>query len=256
MREIFHPVTGAVEEANVLHVQQQRLLMRAEAARGVFVIWDIGLGAAGNALAAIDALSRSQADVCIHSFDRTTAPLEFALRHAAELPEIAAHEGLLRQFLSQGNVAIGRIQWDFHLGDFCEQVLDASLERPAAIFYDPYSHTVNPEMWTLRHFENVFRRLRPEVPCLLTNYTRSTAVRVTLLLAGFFVGRGAAIGEKIETTIASNVLSLLERPLDARWLESVRRSSNAAPLREGRTTKEPIAAQDFERLCKLPQFRS
>src|SRR5271168_1316865 len=84
-RETFHPVTGPKAEANILHVQQQRLVERAAAitqAGGTFVVWDVGFGAAANVLAAVDALSRTDSRVEIHSFDKTTAPVEFALNHA------------------------------------------------------------------------------------------------------------------------------------------------------------------------------
>jgi queuine tRNA-ribosyltransferase len=256
-QETFHPVTGAVAEANALHVAQQRLRERAGAMREKFVIWDVGLGAAGNALAAIEALAGREADVELHSFDKTTAPLKFALAHANDLPDVAARMSLLTELLRTGSTNVSHIRWTLHLGDFHEQIKTGSLEAPGSIFYDPYSHTVNPEMWTLEHFTRVFRRLRADVPCLLTNYTRSTAVRVTMLLSGFFVGRGVAIGEKNETTIASNALELLEKPLGLAWLESVLRSSNSAPLCEAREEAGgKIRAEDFERLRTHSQFRN
>ena len=112
-------------------------------------------------------------------------------------------------------------------------------------------------MWTLEHFTRICSWLCTEVPCLLTNYTRSTAVRVTMLLSGFYVGRGVAIGEKNETTIASNVLELLQKPLDHEWLQSVLRSTNSAPLRKaGGQARERIHPEDFERLRAHPQFRN
>jgi hypothetical protein len=109
-------------------------------------------------------------------------------------------------------------------------------------------------MWTLDHFSRLRGQLSPTAPCLLTNYTRSTAVRVTLLLAGFFVGCGHATGEKDQTTIASNELGLLEEPLGSAWLQRVRRSTNGAPLRPGRGEKVAISREDWERLVAHPQF--
>ena len=124
---------------------------------------------------------------------------------------------------------------------------------PHAILYDPYSPAVNPELWTLEHFQALRACLDPEHPCLLTNYTRSTAVRVTLLLAGFHVGLGHATGEKDQTTIATNISSLLTDPLGPQWLTRVRRSTRSAPLR---TAGVPggISAEDFAALSSHPQF--
>lgn len=259
--QTFHPVTGPMNEAVALHVAQQRLAERAGKCKTTFVIWDVGFGAAANALAAIEALSHCGRAIRLHSFDRTTASIEFALRHAEALGYVARHEKLLRELLSKGNAAIGdaatHIEWRLHLGDFCGQIQSDNQnawDPPHAIFYDPYSPSANPGMWTLEHFSLLRKRLNDGIPCLLTNYTRSTAVRVTLLLAGFFVGEGCGIGGKEETTAASNDLSLIGRPLDARWLERVRRSTNSAPLRRTGVASGPISREDWEHLFAHPQF--
>ena len=253
--ETFHPVSGPRAEANILHVTQQRIYARSNIAKKTFVLWDVGLGAAANVLAAIESLYDSEKKVEIHSFDKSTAPLEFALAHAAELGYFAGHEAKVRRLLDHGQVELGPyLSWSFHLGDFGQMLRAGDLPAPDSIFYDPYSPQGNPEMWSLEHFELLHSKLDPELPCLLTNYTRSTAVRVTLLLAGFYVGRGCEVAEKAETTIASNKLSSLVHPLDRSWFETVRISHSAAPLRAGAMPQTPISPQDFERLKALPQF--
>ncbi len=260
--ETFHPTTGPFSEADILHVQQQKLVERCAMAPGKFVIWDVGFGAAANVLAAVAALrshpQASEAEIEIHSFDKTTAPIEFALQHQQELEYMAGFEDLLDRLLSDGQVAIGpRARWFLHLGEFGDQIAKPSerFSSPHAVFYDPYSPATNPEMWTLEHFSQLYRFLDPKTECLLTNYTRSTAMRVALLLAGFFVGTGCIIGEKAETTMASNRLELLNAPLDREWLERVRVSTNAAPLRTAVYSKSGISEADFEQLRKCPQFR-
>ena len=109
-------------------------------------------------------------------------------------------------------------------------------------------------MWSLEHFRLLRARMHPDVSCLLSNYTRSTAVRVTLLLAGFFVGVGCEVGEKAETTLASNCLEMLDRPLDRAWLDRVKVSGNAAPLSAQASPQAPITPEDFESLQRCPQF--
>lgn len=253
-RETFHPVTGPSLEANILHVRQQRLVERS-AMHAPLVIWDVGLGAAANVIAAIEALQSCRSPVEIHSFDKTRGPIEFALRHAEELGYLKNHQGTIQELLLKKTIRLGAcIQWRLHEGDFWETLKDEKIPSPHAIFYDPYSPRGNPEMWSLEHFTALRRRLSPDVPCLLTNYSRSTSVRVTLLLAGFFVGHGVEIGQKSETTVASNCLELLEKPISRPWLERVRASGNAAPLCSGTYSMEPIRDQDFLRLSQLPQF--
>jgi queuine tRNA-ribosyltransferase len=77
-------------------------------------------------------------------------------------------------------------------------------------------------------------------------------VRTTLLLAGWFVGRGSATGEKEQTTIAASELQLLEKPLDDRWLERVARSTRPGPL--GIAVLSP--AELMARLRRHPQFNA
>lgn len=80
-------------------------------------------------------------------------------------------------------------------------------------------------------------------------------MRVTLLLAGFHVGVGHATGEKTETTIAANTLTLIDEPLDHRWLDRARRSHRAEPLHEPAHHVAPLSSESWERLRAHPQFR-
>jgi tRNA U34 5-methylaminomethyl-2-thiouridine-forming methyltransferase MnmC len=252
--ETFHPVTGPRGEATLLHVEQQRIVARsAELSR--FVIWDVGLGAAANALTAIEALQDSPAEIEIHSFDRTLSALSFALEHSDDLDYVRGYETALKDLAQGLEVRIApRIRWKLHLGDFRDKLREGVAPTPHSIFYDPYSPSENPDMWNLEHFKNLRQSLSADAPCILSNYTRSTAVRVSLLLSGFCVGVGCSIGEKAETTLASNEPSLIEHPLDRAWLERVKRSRNSAPLRSEAYGQGPISSEDFEALLLAPQF--
>ena len=79
-------------------------------------------------------------------------------------------------------------------------------------------------------------------------------LRVTLLLAGFFVGVGHATGEKEETTIAANSMTLIREPLDRRWLQRAQRSTSAEPLVEPVYRQACLSSQNWERLYRHPQF--
>ncbi len=251
--ETFHPVVGPMAEARGLHVEQQRLVERAGETSGRFVIWDVGLGAAANAVAVLEAFRDfgGPARIELHSFDETTAPLAFALTHAEALGYVAPHRAAIERLLAHGEATDGAVRWHLHRGDF--RALMGSVPAPHAMLYDPYSPRANPELWTLEHFTSVVSRLDPSRGCLWSNYTRSTAVRVTLLLAGLFVGPGAATGEKEETTLASTDRDLLTTRLDHAWLARVGRSTAAAPLRSGGSAG-PISAEDFARLTAHAQF--
>jgi hypothetical protein len=111
-------------------------------------------------------------------------------------------------------------------------------------------------MWTLPLFTNLFQLLDPQRPCALPTYSRSTILRVTLLLAGFFVGVGHATGDKEETTIAANDLNLISEPLDRRWLERAKRSHSAEPMVEVVYRCAPLTADSWNKLQFHPQFRA
>jgi hypothetical protein len=110
-------------------------------------------------------------------------------------------------------------------------------------------------MWTLPLFTNLFRYLDPQRLCAMPTYSRSTMLRVTLLLAGFYVGAGHATGEKEETTIAANTMELIDEPLDRAWLMRARRSTSAEPLHEPVYRQARLSADTWEKLQAHPQFQ-
>ena len=237
--ETFHPVVGPMAEARGLHVAQSRIVERAEKC-GRFIVWDVGLGAAANAVAVLEALDLCATPVELHSFDHSLAPIDFAVRNADALGYLEPWRDVAAQLVKKGRVAVKNVVWFFHPGDFREPVV---APPPHAIMYDPYSPAANPGMWTLAHFSRLRTALTE--PCTLTSYSRSTAVRVTLALAGFHVGRGTATGEKDETTVAATHREFLAEPLGNEWLGRVRRSTRAAPLGGA---AGPISDEDFAAL--------
>jgi tRNA U34 5-methylaminomethyl-2-thiouridine-forming methyltransferase MnmC len=265
--ETFHPVIGPVAEAEALYVNQLRLRERLKNHTGEFVIWDVGLGAAANALTVLRATREIACDIRLVSFDHKIEPLEFALKNAGALGYFGGYENHLKEFLRAHRVAFQdggqTVEWEFHLGDFPTFLSNSKLKTqnskftpaPHAILFDAYSPAKNPAMWTLPLFANLFQLLDPQRPCALPTYSRSTILRVTLLLAGFFVGVGHATGEKEETTIAANTLDLLAEPLDRRWLERARRSHSAEPMMEPVYHCAPLSAESWERLQAHPQFQ-
>jgi tRNA U34 5-methylaminomethyl-2-thiouridine-forming methyltransferase MnmC len=260
--ETFHPVIGPVAEAEALYVKQLRLKERLQAQSGEFVIWDVGLGAAANALTVLRAASEISCSLHILSFDQTLEPLHFALEHADSLGYLSGHAEQLQRLLVEKRVCFQerqvKVYWDVHVGDFPELIKTSSmhkLSKPHVVMFDAFSPATNPEMWTLPLFRNLFALLDTARPCALPTYSRSTMLRVTLLLAGFFVGVGHATGEKEETTIAANTLDLIDEPLDSRWLQRTNRSSSAEPMHQPEYRQARLSTASWEQLQEHPQFR-
>ena len=259
--EAMHPGLGPAAEAETLYVSQLTRGVGLSHRSGEFVLWDVGLGGAANVLTALHATRGFAGRFCVVSFDNTLEPLAFALEHAQALGYFHGYEFAVRQLLQNRTAEFaegGRsVQWQVIVEDlpgWAASSAAANAPKPDAIFFDAFSPAKNPAMWTLPLFERLFTLLDSRRPCVLATYSRSTMVRVALLLAGFFVGRGRGSGPKEETTVAANRLECLEAPLGAEWLRRARRSGSAEPLRDACYRQSPLSEQSWVRLQAHPQF--
>lgn len=259
--ETFHPVIGPAAEAEALYVRQLRLRERARAHPGEFVVWDVGLGAAANALGVLRHTRDIPCSLRLVSFDRTIEPLRFALQHVEPLDYLRGYEVRARELIAHRQVAFAegqqRVRWEVHLADFPALLASPPARRfpkPHVIMFDAFSPARNPAMWTLPLFRTLQQLLDPARPCAMPTYSRSTMLRVCWLVAGFYVGAGHATGEKEETTIAANTPDLIARPLDRRWLMRARRSTSAEPLQTPDYRQAPLSAETWEQLKGHPQF--
>ena len=260
-KEKMHPGLGPSAEAEHIHINQANIRDRLQKCPGEFVVWDVGLGAAANALTLLRATRDLLGPLRLVSFDDTLEPLSFALLHQEELEYLRDYELEVETAIEQRHAEFmdgaRAVDWELHIGDF-PTLLSSNevhtIASPHAILFDPFSPASNAAMWTLPLFERISQLLDPLRGCILTTYSRSTMVRVGLLVAGFFVGRGKPTGMKEETTVAANALDLLDEPLDRAWLRRVRDSTSAEPLRTGVYRQSPLSEQTRERLQQCPQF--
>ena len=259
--ETFHPVIGPVAEAEALYCRQLRLAERLAGLREEFVVWDVGLGAAANALTVLRAARAASAKMRVISFDRTAAALRFGLEHAAALGYFTEYETAARALLTAGRCTFPNgpqpAHWELCLADFptwLAQPAARRLPKPHLVMFDAFSPARNPAMWTQTVFAGLHRLLDPGRACSMATYSRSTLLRVSWLVAGFFVGTGQGTGEKEETTVAATRPELIAQPLDRRWLQRARRSTSAEPLWTPVYRQAPLTAETWERLRAHPQF--
>jgi queuine tRNA-ribosyltransferase len=243
-------VIGAAVESERLYVAQSRLTARLlEPAGGPLVLFDVGLGAAGNALAALRAARAAptgRRPLVVVSFERELGALALASSEqgAARLEWSPVDAAAARALLRDGRHEEPGITWRLELGDALER-LDAEPLRADLVYWDPFSPKVNRALWTAGAFARLAARCAPGA--MLFTYSTATATRAALLLAGFAVGHGDASGPKEETTAAALPPALPARPLDARWLARLARSSAPFPA--------DAPGDALARIAARPQFR-
>jgi queuine tRNA-ribosyltransferase len=240
--EVMHPGVGPLAEAEALYVRQSRL---EERLRGTTVVlFDVGLGAGSNALAARTVAERGAGRLELVSFERDLGALALALEHGAAFGLTGESATAARALLALGRHETARCCWRLERGDILEGLARQEVAADI-IFWDPFSPRVNPALWTVAAFAAVRRAAGARAT--LYTYSASTAVRVAMLLGGWAVGIGDAIGGKTQTTAAAVAVDDLARPLERRWLD--RLSHADAPLPADAPTDV------VERVASAPQFR-
>jgi queuine tRNA-ribosyltransferase len=255
--EVMHPGLEPMAEAHALYVEQSRMAERlAEPRSDALVIWDVGLGAAHNAMAAIRCCETTAGGRPVHlvSFEHDDAALRLALRNVERFPHLQGDGP--RQLLRAGEWRSPRapLRWTLLPGDFRTRLVDAP--PPDCVFYDPFSYKTDTAMWTLDCFARLFAATAGHDTELFT-YSASTAVRAALLAAGFVVARGIPTGARAETTVAMTPAAArraVERGRDVLgvdWLDRWRRSGARFPS----DVPADGHAAFGERITRLAQFQ-
>jgi tRNA U34 5-methylaminomethyl-2-thiouridine-forming methyltransferase MnmC len=233
--EIMHPSVGPWAEARQLYVEQTRLAERLQTAPldQPLRLYDVGLGGAANASAALACWaglpSGARRPLEIVSFEIDLEPLKLAVADPEGFPFLAPWSEAVHALLETGSWSAEGVRWTLLQGEFLENLSEAPA-GPELIFFDPFSPETNTPLWT----EHAFAALNAkcsgsERGSLLVTYSASTRTRVSMLLGGFHVGVGEAIGTKKETTAAATSQALLARPLGEEWALRWRRSSSRTP---------------------------
>jgi len=260
--EIMHSRTPPLEEARLLYVEQSRLAERlrmVNGAAGPLVIWDVGLGAAANAMAAIQCYEAQAAageplrPMHLVSFENDLNSLRLALTYNRDFLYLrhGGPAGILESGRWQSQQFPG-LSWELVAGDFLE-MLGGTLPAPDMIFYDPFSRKADGQLWTLDAFRQV-RATCNGCPVELFTYSASTAVRGALLAAGFHVAKGRGIADRAETTIAytAPVPGAGRELLGQEWLSKWRRSDAKIPA-----SVHPDEREAFEAaIVGHPQFNA
>ncbi len=262
--EVMHSVNPPEEEANRLYVEQSALKDRIlKDTDRELVIWDVGLGAASNAMAALHCFEKLHQEnassirrrIHLVSFECDLDPLRLAARHAAYFPHLrhSAPHQLLREMHWTHESEL--FAWELHEGDFLAKFDTTAV--PDIVYYDPFSQKTDSPLWTVETFRRIARYCGGHSAELYT-YSAATSVRVTMLSAGYHVAEGVGSGPKATTTVAfTQPNGIKEHPfppqlLGDEWLGRWSRSSSQFPERLPTSEQAAFGAS----IRNHPQFQS
>lgn len=232
----MHPGGDPAREARELYVEQPRLEQRlAMPSPDPLVVWDVGLGAATNAVAVLS-LARRMADegrlarpLHLESFELYLEAPRLVLQQAMSFPWL--QQTWVRHALGsvlQGSWRKDLITWRLFDGDFLQTA--ARAEQPHIVLYDMFSAKSFAPHWTPQCFEMIRSlsfsesSLSVEEGTALFTTTLSTAVRSAMLAGGFYVAQGQPSGPKLETTVATTVQAGPYLWLGERWMQRFERN--------------------------------
>lgn len=221
--EACHSDSGAWTEACQRYARACRLAERSRPGAVVRVL-DVGTGLGLNIAAALAAVEGAEASLELVTMESDLEVVRAALEAFGDGSHPAAPSSDLpadlevawrpvrralalaleaEPVLPAQGVPLGRLgRLRLLLGD-ARRTLDALPARPAfdAVFLDPFSPRVAPELWQPDFLARVARRMAPG--SLLSTFSVSLAVRAGLVAAGLRVGPGPRVGRKAAGTLAS-----------------------------------------------------
>lgn len=204
--ETLHTSTGAISESFEKFIKPMKFDYSED-----IVILDICAGLGYNSSAAIaDFIKNSESDLTIDMVEISAPTLACGLLVPSPIPEHditkkAIEDELVAQDYAGLSLETSEIPENISINVFVEDARQTvqKLESNSydAIFLDPFSQNMAPELFSLEFFKE-FRRIIKDNGIIAT-YTSSAPVREGFIEAGFYIGLGPIFGRKQGGTLAS-----------------------------------------------------
>lgn len=225
--EHMHSLSGAYEEAVLKHVHPSGILNQN---KKKLMVLDVGFGLGYNILALIDELAKSNfsGSLSVISLEKEQS-LFPALRSITFQNSRNDTYSFIKQAYKNGSSRRGAITIAVLFGDARDTVRSLADGAFDAVFFDPFSPSRNPELWSVDFFKHMFRLMTGAA--ILTTYSSAPQIRMALLEAGFTIGRAPSVGGKREGTVAAKTDIIT--PLSADDLAALQGNSRTVPYRDG-----------------------
>jgi tRNA U34 5-methylaminomethyl-2-thiouridine-forming methyltransferase MnmC len=206
-KQAFHNLSGARQEALEKFVLPCHLVPLAQRQSEIHLL-DIcfGLGynsgVAWETIADIQRLTHSgQTQVQIIGLERSPGIPQQAVHHQILFGSTATDQAYWARALQEGSLTREDIVITLLWGDARTQIQTVPLAWADAVFLDPFSPSVCPELWTVEFLQCVAQRMKPMGR--LTTYSCAASVRTALQEAGFHIGSTSPVGRPWPGTVAS-----------------------------------------------------
>lgn len=193
--ECYHTKSGAVEEAFEKHVYPSNIKELAK--NNKIVIFDICFGLGYNSAAAIDTIKEinKNCEILIYALENDQEILDKILEIEPNFKSFNYIKYIVKtHFIDKDNIKIKIL-----FGDAKERIKEIN-DLADAVFFDPFSPKIAPEMWGLEFFKDINNKMKKDR--VLTTYSCARIVRDNLKGAGFLVYDGPKIGRRSPSTIA------------------------------------------------------
>ena len=228
-KQHFHSLAGAESESEKKFIEPCEIRRNLESGRDIHIL-DVGFGLGYNAAAAANLaneIRRGKVFVTSLEIDSRTVDA------AASMSESSSSTGELGNMLT--SLSAGK-EWksDYAeirllLGD-ARQTLSEIDGNFDAIFLDPFSHEVNPELWTYDFIRKISAKLAANG--VIATYSNAFPVRGAMVRCGLYIGETPAFGRKKGGTIASFSRIKIAQPLSEKEMNIIMKSTAGVPYRD------------------------
>lgn len=234
--ETLHTSTGAISESFEKFIKAMKFDYTKDIA-----ILDICAGLGYNSSAAIENFIKNSKNnnLKIDMVEISKATLACGLLVPSPIKEHDITKKAIENSLIKSNYARlslekekipNNIKINIHIEDARQSIQKLKSKSYDAIFLDPFSQNMAPELFTLDFFKEFKRVIKDDG--IIATYTSSAPVRSAFIEAGFYIGLGPIFGRKQGGTLASLNPLMLDTSLPKNDEIRIALSDVAIPFRD------------------------
>lgn len=194
--DTYHSKSGAEEEAREKYAKQVK---KFQSTKDEIVIYDVCFGLGYNTAAVMDEITNKK--LRIYCFENDKKILSKVPLLNPNFKSYTQIKKFIHEFLTKKTEEHIEPMTELRIvyGDMKKRIKEMR-ESADYVFFDPFSPSKTPEMWTLEVFKDLYEKMTNTG--LLFTYSCAKNVRENMKQAGFEVIDGPIVGRRSPATIA------------------------------------------------------